>query len=200
MFIFQGRIKARQEKMKHIARLLEIPGQSGPPSPAFVGIGLYTRSAGRGLRDCRSLALSRGPGLATPRFENSPGVSHRADESRRHRDSNSKVILKKDMSAPNRSRESSSSRTKSREGSPRMPRPRSEEIPLELMKKAPHSVIDMAPKIAIMPRPQVVKNEARGEEKEEKKTEPDAETVNSEETSFIASERNSKKVGDVETV
>lgn len=186
--------------MQHIARLLEIPGQSGPPSPAFVGSGLYTRSTGRGLRDPRPFSLSRGPGFAAPRWENPPGVSHRADESRRHRESDPKIIPKKDMSTPNRSRDSSSSRTKSREGSPRMPRPRSEEIPLELIKKVPNSVIDMAPKITIMPRPQVAKVVAREEEGEEKKPEPDTETVNSEETSFIASERNSKKVGDVETV
>lgn len=78
--------------MQHIARLLEIPGQSGPPSPAFVGGGLYNRPTGRGLRD-RPFALSRGPGFATPRWESPPGVTHRADESRRHRDSDLKVIL-----------------------------------------------------------------------------------------------------------
>ncbi|XP_044272607.1 protein CLEC16A homolog isoform X1 [Tribolium madens] len=190
----KGRIKARQKKMQHIARLLEIPGQSGPPSPAFVGGGIYNRSAGRGLRD-RPFGLSRGPGFATPRWESPPGVTHRTDESRRHRDSDPKN-LKKDDRTPNRSRDSSSSRTKSREGSPRMPRPRSEEIPLELIKKASNSVIDMTPKIAIVPRPQLK------EESEEVEKKPEEEvSISSEETSFIASERrNSKKGGNIETV
>lgn len=182
--------------MQHIARLLEIPGQSGPPSPAFVGGGLYNRSTGRGLRDHRPFALSRGPGFAAPRWESPPGVATRADESRRHRDSSAS----KEDRTPNRSRDSSSSRTRSREGSPRMPRPRSEEIPLELIKKAPISVIDMAPKIAIVPRPQQGKEEE--DESSSKKQEGQVEaTLSSEETSFIASERrNSKKGGNIETV
>ncbi|XP_063904501.1 protein CLEC16A homolog isoform X3 [Zophobas morio] len=194
----KGRIKARQKKMQHIARLLEIPGQSGPPSPAFVGGGLYNRPTGRGVRDHRPFALSRGPGFATPRWESPPGVTHRTDESRRHRDSDPKITAKKEDRTPNRSRDSSSSRTKSREGSPRMPRPRSEEIPLELIKKAPNSVIDMAPKIAIVPRPQVREDEEAAAKKPE--VEADV-SISSEETSFIASERrNSKKGGNVETV
>ena len=194
----QGRIKARQKKMQHIARLLEIPGQSGPPSPAFVGGGLYNRPTGRGVRDHRPFALSRGPGFATPRWESPPGVTHRTDESRRHRDSDPKITAKKEDRTPNRSRDSSSSRTKSREGSPRMPRPRSEEIPLELIKKAPNSVIDMAPKIAIVPRPQVREDDEAAAKKPE--VEADV-SISSEETSFIASERrNSKKGGNVETV
>ncbi|XP_057666663.1 protein CLEC16A homolog isoform X2 [Diorhabda carinulata] len=155
----KGRIKARQKKMQHIARLLEIPGQSGPPSPAFAGQGgTYTRSSVRPTRlENRVLFnMSRGPGFAAPRRESSPGVIHRTDESiRRHRDSespsrsSSKEILKKDI----KQRDNSVNRIRSREGSPRMPRPRSEEIPLELIKK-PNSIIDMAPKITIIPRPQ----------------------------------------------
>ncbi|XP_072398313.1 protein CLEC16A homolog isoform X3 [Diabrotica undecimpunctata] len=159
----KGRIKARQKKMQHIARLLEIPGQSGPPSPAFAGQGgSYTRSTVRLARiENRALFnINRGPGLAAPRRESSPGVIHRADESiRRHREGESpnrsgNNLKKENGRKDSRSRESSGSRGRSREGSPRMPRPRSEEIPLELIKKAPSSIIDMAPKITIMPRPQ----------------------------------------------
>lgn len=144
--------------MQHIARLLEIPGQSGPPSPAFAGQGLYgPRSAGRGTRENRPLfGMSRGPGFAAPRRESSPGVALRADDSRRLREGESpnriSNLKKENGRKENRSRDSSSNRVRSREGSPRMPRPRSEEIPLELIKKAPNSVIDMAPKITILPR------------------------------------------------
>lgn len=96
-------------------------------------------------------------GFAAPRRDSSPGVIHRADESiRRHRDGESPnrgANLKIENGRRDaRSRDNSSSRVRSREGSPRMPRPRSEEIPLELIKKAPHSIIDMAPKITIIPR------------------------------------------------
>lgn len=144
--------------MQHIARLLEIPGQSGPPSPAFAGQGLYgPRSAGRGARENRPLFnVSRGPGFAAPRRESSPGVIHRGDDTRRQREGESpnriSNLKKENGRKENRSRDSSSNRVRSREGSPRMPRPRSEEIPLELIKKAPNSVIDMAPKITILPR------------------------------------------------
>ncbi|KAL1494178.1 hypothetical protein ABEB36_009819 [Hypothenemus hampei] len=166
----KGRIKARQKKMQHIARLLEIPGQSGPPSPAFTGHGLYaSRISARTVRENRQLfAPNRMPGFAAPKRENSPGVLHRADETRRHRESDSPnriSNLRKDSTSSSskrdhsRSRENSTSRTKSREGSPRMPRPRSEEIPLELIKKAPNSLIDMAPKISILPRPQTPRAE-----------------------------------------
>ncbi|XP_050302255.1 protein CLEC16A homolog isoform X2 [Anthonomus grandis grandis] len=156
----KGRIKARQKKMQHIARLLEIPGQSGPPSPAFTGQGLYgCRIGGRNVRETRTLFnAGRVPGFAAPKREISPGVIHKTDESRRHREADSPnrlSNLRKETKPPDsRSRDSSSGRTKSRDGSPRMPRPRSEEIPLELMKKSTGSIIDMAPKISILPRPQ----------------------------------------------
>lgn len=142
--------------MQHIARLLEIPGQSGPPSPAFAGQGSYNRPLMRCCRERYLFNLSRGPGIAAPRKESPQGVLHKADESLRHRDSSSPNRLsnlrKEEGKREMKSRESSANRGRSREGSPRMPRPRSEEIPLELIKKAPTSVIDMAPKITIMPR------------------------------------------------
>ncbi|CAG9865200.1 unnamed protein product [Phyllotreta striolata] len=191
----KGRIKARQKKMQHIARLLEIPGQSGPPSPAFAGQGAsYSRSARPTARaENRFLFnINRGPGFAAPRRESSPGVVHRADESmRRLRDGESP------NRAPNARRDSgrketrSKERVKSREGSPRMPRPRSEEIPLELIKKAPQSIIDMAPKITILPRPQTPK--IANEPEPSTSNEPPKETPKldisvSKETSFIAEE------------
>lgn len=68
--------------MQHIARLLEIPGQSGPPSPAFAGSGVYVpKSTARAARETRTVfGLARGPGIAAPRRESVPGVIHRADE------------------------------------------------------------------------------------------------------------------------
>ncbi|CAG9763381.1 unnamed protein product [Ceutorhynchus assimilis] len=161
----KGRIKARQKKMQHIARLLEIPGQSGPPSPAFTGQGLYG-----GRKNVRPMFVSsRCPGFAAPKRDSSPGVLHRTSR------------LQNDVSpsSSNRSRDSSLGRAKSREGSPRMPRPRSEEIPLELIKKT--TLIDMAPKISILPRPQTPRIE--NELSQEKEAAPTI--FISEETSFI---------------
>ncbi|KAF7266633.1 hypothetical protein GWI33_020130 [Rhynchophorus ferrugineus] len=199
----KGRIKARQKKMQHIARLLEIPGQSGPPSPAFTGQGLYSsRITGRALRENRPLfGPSRVPGFAAPRREHSPGVIHKADDTRRHRDSDSPTRLstaRKDPTSAgstskkdSRSRDGSSSRTKSREGSPRMPRPRSEEIPLELIKKVPNSE-NIVPKIGILPRPQTVKSEpevaTNAKILQAKEEECPVATGISEETSFIGDE------------
>ncbi|XP_048519708.1 protein CLEC16A homolog isoform X2 [Dendroctonus ponderosae] len=224
----KGRIKARQKKMQHIARLLEIPGQSGPPSPAFTGQGMYGfRLASRNIRDSRPLfGNSRVPGFAAPKRESSPGVLHRADDSRRHRDGNSPNRLSSVKKEPNsaitsnnirkemRSRENSSSRTKSRDGSPRMPRPRSEEIPLELIKKGPSSFIDMAPKISILPRPQTPRSEDEPSissaaalsnlsvsEPVQPKTENIVQTsAISVETSFIGDKKPDKIKEDVDTV
>lgn len=214
---FQGRIKARQKKMQHIARLLDIPGQSGPPSPAFVGAGIYAnRGAGRGYRDNRPLFNNvRVPGFAAPRRESLPGVAHKADAERRRKDSESpnRLTVAKKESTPNngatkretRSRESSSGRNKSREGSPRMPRPKSEEIPLELIKKGSNVTVDVSSKISILPRPQVarVENEPSASGDSQNNT-PKASTSSntSEETSFIADKGSSspRKKGIVETI
>ncbi|KAG5873996.1 hypothetical protein JTB14_015927 [Gonioctena quinquepunctata] len=201
----KGRIKARQKKMQHIARLLEIPGQSGPPSPAFAGQGSYAsgRTTVRVSRDNRPLFnISRGPGFAAPRRESSPGIIHRADETRRHRDGESpnRGANKKDNGRKDlRPRENSTNRVNSREGSPRMPRPRSEEIPLELIKKAPSSIIDMAPKITIVPRPQTPRTVVEPEPSTSNENQvPVKEVVAaasiSEETSFIADELNGEHV------
>ncbi|XP_044760092.1 protein CLEC16A homolog isoform X2 [Coccinella septempunctata] len=198
----KGRIKARQKKMQHIARLLEIPGQSGPPSPAFIGacgVGYTSRQMGRNRE--RPL-FNRCPGIAAPKRESSPGIAHRADAEARKikctvesprvpRLRNESPNAKRDV----RSRDSSSSsRTRSRDSSPRMPRPRSEEIPLELIKKAPSSVIDMAPKISILPRPQTPKVECDRTAPEvirclgDKDSGVSSISEVSEETSFIAEE------------
>ncbi|XP_030755269.1 protein CLEC16A homolog isoform X2 [Sitophilus oryzae] len=209
----KGRIKARQKKMQHIARLLEIPGQSGPPSPAFTGQGLYgSRITGRSLRENRPLfGPSRVPGFAAPKRESSPGVIHKADEFRRHRDSDSPTrISKKDSTNPcqstlstkkeSRSRDGSSSRTRSREGSPRMPRPRSEEIPMELMKKVPNS--EITPKINILPRPQTprVEPEPTAANFTPPKLENGLVPVISEETSFIGEQKSEKDIEGLDNV
>lgn len=77
--------------MQHIARLLDIPGQTGPPSPAYVGGGtLALRYATRNSRDNRPLFnTGRVPGFAAPRRESLPGVIHRTDEVRSRRDGES---------------------------------------------------------------------------------------------------------------
>ncbi|XP_049817773.1 protein CLEC16A homolog isoform X2 [Aethina tumida] len=202
----KGRLKARQKKMQHIARLLDIPGQSGPPSPAFAGGGLYARNTGRGSRERPLYNVPKVPGFAAPRRESSPGVLHKAED-KRHREGaspNRLTNLKKETNGRKdaRSRENSTNRTRSREGSPRMPRPRSEEIPLELIKKAPNSCLDMAPKISILPRPQTprVEGEAstsavEGQNSTEVKDTAKQLNISSEETSFIG-----KKKGLVETI
>ncbi|XP_017767846.1 PREDICTED: protein CLEC16A isoform X2 [Nicrophorus vespilloides] len=219
----KGRIKARQKKMQHIARLLDIPGQSGPPSPAYVGAGIYT-NRGRGSRENRPLfQTGRVPGFAAPRRDCTTGVVHRIDADRRRRDheSPSRVAMsnaKKDTGATPKSREHSTSRggSKSREGSPRMPRPRSEEIPLELIKKAPPSssattLIDMSPKVPrpLTPRPMepptvsVVALPTVSTSSESGPKTPDVASITSEETSFIAengSATPTRKKGAVETV
>ncbi|XP_060521293.1 protein CLEC16A homolog isoform X2 [Cylas formicarius] len=219
----KGRIKARQKKMQHIARLLEIPGQSGPPSPAYTGQGLYaSRITGRGIRENRPLfGVNRVPGFAAPKRENSPGVIHKADETRRHREGESPnrlSALKKqnaqstsNIKRETKSRDSSANRVKSREGSPRMPRPRSEEIPLELMKKGRGLIIDMAPKVSILPRPQNRSesepstssnaNVAGSSNEIVSKTESitsDASVI-SEETSFIGAVKRDEKIANIET-
>ncbi|KAL3272543.1 hypothetical protein HHI36_014016 [Cryptolaemus montrouzieri] len=214
----KGRIKARQKKMQHIARLLEIPGQSGPPSPAFMGAsggGYTSRQMGRNRE--RPL-FNRCPGLAAPRRESSPSVVHRADaEARRSRntaESPSRVSKLRNEASPRTNKEdrsrdsSSSSKTRSRDSSPRMPRPRSEEIPLELIKKAPNSVIDMAPKISILPRPQTPKIECEQSQLEKSGASRDKDSGVSlisdisEETSFIADEGDSAMIAKsfVETI
>lgn len=195
--------------MQHIARLLEIPGQSGPPSPAFVGSGIYT-NRGRMSRENRPLFnTGRGPGFAAPRRESTPGIVHKTDAARRDGVSPNRLPvtnLKKEEKAVTtcRSRDSSGGRTRSREGSPRMPRPRSEEIPLELIKKAPNSVIDMTPKITILPRPQTprVEPEPSTSSAVELATAGVQQQVSSEETSFIGDESQGtpSKKGAVETV
>lgn len=204
----KGRIKARQKKMQHIARLLDIPGQSGPPSPAYVSSGMYAR--GHNLHERRPMFhTTRVPGFAAPRRESLPGVIHKVDAERRKRDNESpnRAAMGKKEDRPNgpniRSRESSGNRVRSREGSPRMPRPRSEEIPLEIIKKAPSSVIDMSPKVPNLPRPQTPKVEPEpSTSKESQVVVVGSSSLVSEETSFIAQEKNSasKKKGVVETV
>ncbi|XP_031353822.1 protein CLEC16A homolog isoform X2 [Photinus pyralis] len=210
----KGRIKARQKKMQHIARLLDIPGQTGPPSPAYVGGGSYvSRGISRMSRDNRPLFhTGRVPGFAAPHRENLPGIIHRVDEKRRKStESPTRPSHPADTSTKierNRSRESSCNRLRSREGSPRMPRPRSEEIPLELIKKPPNGVGDIiSPKITILPRPQTPRDDVEPSTSVAPSKSPPpqleiAEAKTSEETSFMAEEGNvtQRRKGIVETV
>ncbi|KAF5277222.1 hypothetical protein FQR65_LT03928 [Abscondita terminalis] len=204
----KGRIKARQKKMQHIARLLDIPGQTGPPSPAYVGGGSYiARGIGRISRDNRPLFhTGRVPGFAAPQRENLSGVIHRADEIRRkssdspHRTPTDNGSSKNETR--NKSRDSSCNRLRSREGSPKMPRPRSEEIPLELIKKTPNSIGEVNTKISISPRPQIARDEPEPSTSREEIKPEASDTKISEETSFMAEEQKSiqRKKGIIETV
>lgn len=194
--------------MQHIARLLDIPGQSGPPSPAFVGAGVYSpRTTGRGSRESRPLFhTGRLPEFTAPRRESLTGVVHRTDAERRRKDRESPgraTVLRKEASNGSAKRDASGSRTRSREGSPRMPRPRSEEIPLELIKKSPVPALDA--KLAAVLKPQVIRCEVPEPVVSTAPTEvaPSAvPVVASEETSFIARDgvATPKKKGSVETV
>ncbi|XP_018335183.1 protein CLEC16A homolog isoform X2 [Agrilus planipennis] len=202
----KGRIKARQKKMQHIARLLDIPGQTGPPSPAYVGAG-HHQCRGSGSR--LLFHAGRLPGFVTRR-DNGPGIAHRADDTIRPRSpSRHTGAIKKDektkKEAQSRSREPSANRNRSREGSPRMPRPRSEEIPLELIKKSRNAEVEVASKITIVSRPQTPKTEGGDVASS---TLSSLQTHSSEETSFIAqndaartsTSSSSKNKGFIETI
>lgn len=208
---FQGRIKARQKKMQHIARLLDIPGQAGPPSPAYAGSGVYSNrnTGGRMSRENRPLFnTSRGPGFAAPRRESTPSSVQRlsndndATTSRNvRRDCESPVRLITEQKRNGNAKSRDSSKNRSRDGSPRMPRPRSEEIPLELIKKTQLTSNDISPKISILPRPQTPRVEQESTSSEPAPTAVAANTKN-EETSFIAQQdkKTPRRKGAIETV
>lgn len=197
--------------MLHIARLLDIPGQAGPPSPAYGAYG--PRITGRGSRENRTLfCTGRGPGFATPRRESAPANADTAVARLRNSESPGRLSEKK--SNGTKSRDSSSGRSnRSRDGSPRMPRPRSEEIPLELIKRTQNSV-EASPKISILPRPQqqqAIKVEEEPVLLSSNGSSTDSETPSasstqaqqeSEETSFIAAQdkRLPRRKGAIETV
>lgn len=182
--------------MQHIARLLDIPGQAGPPSPAYAGGGIYANRGvgGRGLRETRPLFNSR-PGFAAPRRDSTPTL--RSDG-----DATTSRNLKRDCESPvrliteqkrNGTKSRDSSKNRSRDGSPRMPRPRSEEIPLELIKKTQTNTNDVAPKISILPRPQTPRVEQdTAAAVEVPETGPVVASAGNEETSFIAQQENKK--------
>lgn len=202
--------------MLHIARLLDIPGQAGPPSPAYGAGGSYgPRITGRGSRENRTLfCTGRGPGFATPRRESAPANADTAVARLRSRESECPGRLLEKKGNGTKSRDSSSGRSnRSRDGSPRMPRPRSEEIPLELIKRTQNSV-EASPKISILPRPQqqqAIKVEVEPVLLSSNGSSTDSETPSSsctqalqasEETSFIAAQdkRLSRRKGAIETV
>lgn len=192
--------------MQHIARLLDIPGQTGPPSPAFVGSGvLSSRGISRCSRENRPLFhTGRVPGFAAPHRESTPGIIHRADESRSRKlyDSPNRLPNKRDSSNESKPRESSCNRLRSREGSPRMPRPKSEEIPLELIKKTGNSVVDVNSKINMLPRPQTPRTDVEPSTSRETQKQEATPTKISAETSFMDEEKvvTPKKSGVVEIV
>lgn len=197
--------------MQHIARLLDIPGQAGPPSPAYAGGGVYTnRNLGsRVSRENRPLFnTSRGPGFAAPRRESTPTNLQRlnndgdATTSRNiRRDCESPVRLITEQKRNGNARSRDSSKNRSRDGSPRMPRPRSEEIPLELIKKTQLNSNDISPKISILPRPQTPRIEQETVASEASAPAPAA-TEKNEETSFIAQQdkKTPRRKGAIETV
>lgn len=190
--------------MQHIARLLDIPGPAGPPSPAYTGSGIYiNRGLARGNHENRPLFnTSKGPGFATPRRDTTPNRSEDASTSRVRRDCENPVRLITEQKR-NGSKSRDSSKNRSRDGSPRMPRPRSEEIPLELIKKTPNSCID-TPKISIISRPQTPRSEQDNVIAETSTSGvSNDENINNEETSFIAqqnSDKKPKRKGAIETV
>lgn len=194
--------------MQHIARLLDIPGQSGPPSPAYVGAGVYSpRTSGRGSRENRpSFHAGRLAEFTAPRRENLSGVIHRTDPERRRKESPHRPLsARKETNNIKRetpSRDPSGNRIRSREGSPRMPRPKSEEIPLELIKKSPASIIDTTSKVITCPRPQTPRNEIENPVTTNETVQNVISVIASEETSFIAQESTStpRKKGTIETV
>lgn len=201
--------------MLHIARLLDIPGQSGPPSPAFVSGGYSPRTSGRGSRESRPLFhTGRLPEFNAHRRESSSGAIHRTDAERKRRERespNRPLAIRRDCSNSNNkrdtppSRDQSGNRIRSREGSPRMPRPKSEEIPLELIKKSQTQQIDVNVKVTTTPIPQAPRNDII-EHQAISSTDPiqtvAGSKVTSEETSFIAQENasSSKKKSSIETV
>lgn len=194
--------------MQHIARLLDIPGQAGPPSPAYAGSGMYTNRAigGRGSRENRPLFnTSRGPGFAAPRRESTPNIQRLdgdAGTSRNlRRDCESPVRMITEQKRNGNARSRDSSKNRSRDGSPRMPRPRSEEIPLELIKKTQSNTNDVSPKISILSRPQTPR-EQENDEAGETSTVTATPIVKNEETSFIAQQdkKAPRRKGAIETV
>lgn len=199
-------MKARQKKMQHIARLLDIPGQAGPPSPAYASSGVYiNRGLGRNARENRPLfTTGRGPGFAAPRRDSTPSrISSDSDAStskntRRDIENPVRLITEQKRNGNSKSRDSSKSR--SRDGSPRMPRPRSEEIPLELIKKTPNASAESTPKITILSRPQTPRSEQEPVVAQASSSSTNTAEKN-EETSFIAQDKKTpRRKGVIETV
>jgi protein CLEC16A len=140
----KGRIKARQKKMHMIARLLDLPSNVQPcPSPPAYTVLSQRYSDGTHTR-LASNRLAREPGHHRPLFtvhnkvpgfaavairrENLPPPGRGASPNKRHSDS-----------PVTEHAACGGQKTRSREGSPRLPRPRSEEIPLEEMCLKPKS-------------------------------------------------------------
>ncbi|XP_044734671.1 protein CLEC16A homolog isoform X2 [Chrysoperla carnea] len=156
----KGRIKARQKKMQQIAKLLDIPTAGAPIISSGLLSGVQGSSSySPGLNSLKGMnrtgarpenrALVR-PGYATPRRESLPGTAYRMTRNEEvNKNGNLTPTSKLNKPGHSRSRENSTPRTRSREGSPRMPRPKSEEIPLELIKRSSNVTVQDIP---ILPR------------------------------------------------
>lgn len=110
----KGRLKAREEKLRQMEKLLDIPVTDSPSYNLLHQLRHHHRSQGG-----RSLFSHRIPGIATP--VRIPPISPRSSREGDKDKCDS-------SSAGSRSRESS---PKTPRGSPKMPRPRSEEIQME---------------------------------------------------------------------
>nr|XP_024215509.1 protein CLEC16A homolog isoform X3 [Halyomorpha halys] len=120
----KGRLKAREEKLRQMEKLLDIPVTDSPSYNLLHQLRHHHRSQGG-----RSLFSHRIPGIATP--VRIPPISPRSSRE-----------VDKDKcdssSVGSRSRESS---PKTPRGSPKMPRPRSEEIQMESISTKRGSII-----------------------------------------------------------
>ncbi|XP_073974511.1 C-type lectin domain containing ema isoform X1 [Rhodnius prolixus] len=110
----KGRMKSREEKMRQMEKLLDIPASDSPPYNLLQQLRQHHRSQGG-----RSMFSHRIPGFATPIRVPPSSPKNVLDEV---------------------SENSNSSGTRSRDNSPKLPRPRSEEIQLENMLSKRNSV------------------------------------------------------------
>uniref|UniRef100_A0A0V0G892 Uncharacterized protein n=1 Tax=Triatoma dimidiata TaxID=72491 RepID=A0A0V0G892_TRIDM len=103
----KGRMKAREEKMRQMEKLLDIPATDSPPYNLLQQLRHHHRS-----QSGRSMFSHRIPGFATPIRVPPSSPKNARDEV---------------------SENSNSSGSRSRDSSPKLPRPRSEEIQMESM-------------------------------------------------------------------
>ncbi|XP_059620976.1 protein CLEC16A homolog [Phlebotomus argentipes] len=211
----KGRSKVRQKKMLQIAQILEIKEPSAEGSNA--GIATSGRITLREHRPLFSTA-NRVPGFAAAlRLGSMPsaGVSRVQIGNRSSLNSsgdgrNSPSSSSYGRHTPRRDTEgslsSSTSRPGTRDSSPRTPRPRSEEIPLEDLRRSasPGAISRSSASSSWRPAtPSKLSMEKPGHEEGNGKVDGQEDKLvsnTSEETSFIAGERKSKKSSTIQTV